>query len=130
MALHQSCHQIPRQGYRADHLYDIFRVADIGFNAILQRANQDLRSLLAATGDVAGAAEVATIAQKTSAAIERCWQEEECLFYGVDTRTGRPIRKPGIAGFLPLFADAGVAARLVQRLESWLAQVAYGVPSF
>ena len=34
-------------GYRADRLYDIspFRVADIGFNAILQRANRDLRFL-------------------------------------------------------------------------------------
>jgi mannosylglycerate hydrolase len=43
------------------------------------------------------------------------------------------IRKPGIAGLSPLFADAAVAARhprLVQRLESWLARVAYGVPSF
>ena len=121
--------------YRADRLYDIspFRVADIGFNAILQRANRDLRSLLAATGDVAGAAEVATTAQKTSAAIEQCWQEKDGFFYGVDTHTGKPIRKPGIAGFLPLFADAGVATRhpqLVQRLESWLARVAYGVPSF
>jgi hypothetical protein len=43
------------------------------------------------------------------------------------------IRKPGIVGLLPLFADAAVAARhprLVQRLENWLARVAYGVPSF
>ena len=121
--------------YRADRLYDIspFRVADIGFNAILQRANQDLCLLLAAIGDIAGATELSAIAQKTYAAIKRCWQEEDGFFYGVDTRTGRPIRKPGIAGFLPLFADAGVAARhprLVQRLESWLARVAYGVPSF
>jgi glycogen debranching enzyme len=108
-------------------------VADIGFNAILKRANQDLSLLLAATGDVAGAAEVATTAQKTSAAIERCWQEEDGFFYGVDTHTGKLIRKPGVAGLLPLFADAGVATRhprLVQRLESWLARVAYGVPSF
>ena len=93
-------------GYRADRLYDIspFRVVDIGFNAILQRANQDLSLLLAAAGDVAGAAEVATTAQKTSAAIERCWHEKDGFFYGVDTHTGKPIRKPGVAGFLPLFA--------------------------
>jgi hypothetical protein len=122
-------------GYRADCLYDIspFRVADIGFNAILQRGNQDLRFLLTAIGDVGGASEVATMEQKTEAAIARCWHEEDGFFYGVDTRTSATIRKPGIAGLLPLFADAAVAVRhprLVQRLESWLARVAYGVPSF
>ena len=121
--------------YRADRLFDIspFLVADIGFNAILQRADQDLRFLLAATGDVAGATEVATMEQKTAAAIARCWHEEDGLFYGVDARTSAMIRKPGIAGLLPLFGDATVAARrqrLLQRLESWLASVAYGVPSF
>jgi glycogen debranching enzyme len=71
--------------------------------------------------------------QKTEAAIAGCWHEEDGFFYSVDTRTSVMIRKPGIAGLLPLFADAAVAARhprLVQRLESWLARVAYGVPSF
>jgi hypothetical protein len=120
-------------GYQADRLFDIspFRVADVGFNAILQRANQDLRFLLAATGDAAGATEVATMEHKTAAALGRCWDEEEGFFYGVDTRASAMIRKPGIAGLLPLFADATVVGRhprLVQRLESWLAGVAYGVP--
>ena len=108
-------------------------MADIGFNAILQRGNQDLRFLLTAIGDVGGASEVATMEQKTEAGIARCWHEEDGFFYGINTRTSVIIRKPGIAGLLPLFADAAVAARhprLVQRLESWLARVAYGVPSF
>lgn len=122
-------------GYRADRLYDIspFRVADIGFNAILQRANQDLRSMLEATGDDVGAAEVAGMGQKTEGAIARCWHREDGFFYGVNTRTGAAIRKPSIAGLLPLFAGAGVAARhprLIQRMENWLARVAYGIPSF
>jgi hypothetical protein len=91
-------------GYRADRLYDIspFRVADIGFNAILHRANRDLRFLLAATGDVAGAAEVAIMEQKTEAAIAGCWHEEDGFFYSVDTRTSVMIRKPGIAATIPL----------------------------
>src|SRR5262249_33733401 len=122
-------------GYRSDRLYNIspFRVADIGFNAILQRANQNLRFLLAATGDVVSAAEVATMEARTFDAIERCWHDEHGFFYAVDTRSGAPIGKPGIGGFLPLFADAEVAVRhtrLIQRLESWLAHVTYGVPSF
>jgi hypothetical protein len=73
--------------------------------------NRDLRFLLAVTGDVAGAAEVATMEQKTEAAIARCWHEEDGFFYGVDTRTSVMIRKPGIAGLLPLFADAALTAR-------------------
>ena len=122
-------------GYHADRLYDVspFRVADIGFNAILQRANHDLRWLLAGTGDGTGAAEVAMMEQKTGAAIARCWDEEDGFFHGLDTRSGAAIRKPGIGGLLPLFADHRLAERhpsLVQRLASWLAGVTYGVPSF
>lgn len=122
-------------GYRPDRLYEIspFRVADIGFNAILQRANQDLQSLLAAIGDVAGAEEVAAMEERTSDAIARCWHEEDGFFYGVDTRNGAVIRKPGIGGLLPLLADPQVTARqprLLQRLDSWLTRVTYGVPSF
>lgn len=122
-------------GYRPDRLYDIspFRVADIGFNAILQRANQDLLVLLELTGDAVSAAEVAAMEHRTGEAIARCWHDEDGFFYGVDTRSRAVIRKPGIAGFLPLFADAKLAARqprLLQRLENWLSRVAFGVPSF
>ena len=127
--------KLRHDGYRPDRVYDVapFRVADIGFNAILQRANQDLRLLLAAVGDGAGAGEVAAMEKSTAAAIAQCWHEEDGFFYGLDTRTGATIRKPGIQGLLPLFADAGMATRhprLVERLESWLARVAYGAPSF
>ena len=122
-------------GYRADRLYEIspFRVADIGFNAILQRANQDLQSLLAAIGDAAGAGEVGAMAERTRDAIARCWHDEDGFFYGVDTRSGAVIRKPGIGGLLPLLADPEVTSRqprLLQRLDSWLTRVTYGVPSF
>lgn len=122
-------------GYRADRLYEIspFRVADIGFNAILQRANQDLQSLLVAIGDAAGAEEVAAMEERTRDAIARCWHEEDGFFYGVDTRNGAVIRKPGIGGLLPLLADPEVTARhprLLQQLDGWLNRVTYGVPSF
>jgi Trehalase len=122
-------------GYRSDRLYDIapFRVADIGFNAILQRANQDLMILLAAAGDNGAAAEIAAMVRKTGAAVERSWHDEDGFYYSANTRTGKMIRKPGVPGLLPLFADAEVATRhpqLVGRLENWLDRVTYGVPSF
>ena len=122
-------------GYRLDRLYDIspFRAADIGFNAILQRANQDLLFLLAVSSDAAGATEIAVMERATGDAILRCWHAEDGFFYSVDARSGAVIRKPGIGGLLPLFADAAIAARyprLVQRLESWLNDVTFAVPSF
>jgi neutral trehalase len=89
--------------------------------------------LLAAIGDAAGAEEVAAMEERTSDAIARCWHEEDGFFYGVDTRNGAVIRKPGIGGLLPLLADPEVTARqprLLQRLDSWLNRVTYGVPSF
>jgi hypothetical protein len=106
-------------GYRADRLYEIspFRVADIGFNAILQWANQDLQSLLAAIGDAAGAGEVAAMEERTNDAIARCWHEEDGFFYGVDTRNGAVIRKPGIGGLLPLLADPEVISRRLRCAE-------------
>ena len=110
-----------------------FLVADIGFNSILQRANRDLIALLRGVGDEAGAAEVEGFAARTAAAIERCWDAEDGFYYGRDTRHDRVIRKPGIAGLLPLYADPTVAERhpaLVRHLEQWLEQVRYGVPSF
>jgi hypothetical protein len=122
-------------GYRPDHLYDIwpFRVADIasmpfcsGQTRICARCLQPLV--------------MSPVPQKSRRSHKRrlplsndAGRRRTVSFMVSIKRTQRPIRKPGIAGFLPLFADAGVAARhprLVQRLESWLAQVAYGVPSF
>jgi hypothetical protein len=122
-------------GYRADTLYNVspFRVADIGFNAILQRANSDLQAVLAAVGNTAAAAEVGKMAERTARAIAGCWDPEEGFFHGIDTLRQTAIRKPGIAGLLPLYADDRVASQhpaLIGRLEAWLADVQYGVPSF
>jgi len=122
-------------GYRADRLYGIapFRVADIGFNAILQRANRDLRFLLDVIDDRAGTAEVDRMIARTRAALEGCWDEADGFYYSRDTRTGEVIRKPGIGGLLPLYADPAAAERhpaLVARLERWLEQVEVAVPSF
>ena len=123
------------EGYRADRLYGLapFRVADVGFNAILLRANRDLRFLLEATGDSAGVAEVEAMIAKSSAALEARWDAADGFYYSLDTRSGATVRKPGIGGLLPLYAGADVAARhpaMVERLERWLAAVDIGVPSF
>jgi len=108
-------------------------VADIGFNAILQRANHDLLHLLRVAGDTDGAAEVAGMIARTAAALEARWSERDGIYYSWNTKRGIPIEKPGIGCLLPLYADPQAAARhpaLVSRLRTWLERVTYGVPSF
>jgi hypothetical protein len=122
-------------GYAADRLYDIspFRVADVGFNAILQRANHDLLFLLEKTGDTAGAAEVAGMIERTAAALEGRWNTRDGFYYSLDTRSGETIAQPGIGGLLPLYADPDAASRhpeMIGHLERWLDRISFGVPSF
>ena len=108
-------------------------VADIGFNAILQRANHDLLHLLRLTGDTDGAAKVSAMIERTAAALEGRWSETDGIYYSWNTKRGIPIEKPGIGCLLPLYADPQAALRhpvLLERLRSWLSQVRYGVPSF
>ncbi|MGK9165579.1 hypothetical protein KXR53_04745 [Inquilinus limosus] len=110
-----------------------FRVADIGVNAILQRANRDLRFLLDMLDDSAGTAEVDRVIARTRAALERCWDRAEGLYHSRDTRAGKILRKPGIGGLLPLYADPTLAEHrpaMLASLERWLDEVEIAVPSF
>ncbi|WP_343716747.1 hypothetical protein [Inquilinus sp.] len=109
-----------------------FRIAEIGFNAILQRANRDLRFLLDMIDDRAGVAEVDRMIARTRAALEACWDKTGGLYHSRDAATGQAVGQPGIGGFLPLYADPMLAARhpqLTAGLERWLDQAAVAVPS-
>lgn len=110
-----------------------FLIADIGFNAILQRSNHDLLHLLRHTDDQEAADEVAGMIKATTGALEARWSEPDAIYCSRNTRRGRDIVKPGIGCLLPVYADAGTLARhpaLATRLEDWLKKVKFGVPSF
>jgi glycogen debranching enzyme len=110
-----------------------FLVADIGFNAILQRSNRDLLHLLGVLGQTDAAAEIAQMIEHTATALEARWSERDGSYYGWNTKRGIPIEEPGIGCLLPLYADPQTAARhpaLIDRLRTWLESVTYGVPSF
>lgn len=109
-----------------------FRVADSGFNAILQRANRDLRFLLDMIDDRAGMVEVDRMIAETRAALEACWDKADGAYHSRDAGSGQAIRQPGIGSLLPLYADPALAARhpaLPARLERWLDQAVIAVPS-
>lgn len=109
-----------------------FRVGDIGTNAILLRAEQDLAVLAERFGTVADRAAVGMRIERLQRAISRCWDAARGLFLSVDLKTHTPIPAATSAGFLPLFAHATTAAQAAAMgatLDRWQAQVTWLVPS-
>lgn len=110
-----------------------FRVADVGFNALLYRADRDLLELAGALGWHHPELEtVEAQAEASRRAIESLWSEEAGLYLSRGLRTGRPIPSATSAGLLPLFAgipDARRAERMAATLTSWGQRVRYLIPS-
>ena len=107
-----------------------FRVADIGTNAILLRAEHDLLALARRFGSPAEAAEIAARIPPAERAIERLWSEADGLYLSYDLAADAPIAVPTVAGLLPAFASLRPhAARLAATLAAWSAAVAWPVPS-
>ncbi len=122
-------------GYDPDRIWRAapFLIADIGFNAILQRANHDLLHLLRSMDEKPAADEVAGMINATAAALEARWSEQDGIYRSRNARRQSDIAKPGIGCLLPVYADAGTLARhpaLSARLENWLNNVTFAVPSF
>ena len=109
-----------------------FRVADVGTNAILLRAERDMLALAGEFGTHEEVAEIkARIARKT-AALGSLWSERLRLYVSRDLVSGEPIQSATSAGFLPLFAGvvpAGHAETLAATLLRWRGHVANLVPS-
>jgi glycogen debranching enzyme len=108
-----------------------FKVADIGLNAILHRANRDLLALARRFGSQAEQAEIAARLDVTVAAIDRLWNADAGIYQSRDLTTGALIDARTSAGLLPLWA--GVAddklAALAATLRRWSARAPFLVPS-
>jgi glycogen debranching enzyme len=109
-----------------------FRVADVGTNAILLRAEQDLLALAERFGTPADQDEITARIAVSKAAIGSLWNPARNLFSSRDLVTGQLIDIGTSAGFLPLWADAATAtqvAALAETLCNWAGKVGYLVPS-
>lgn len=93
-----------------------FLVQDVLFNAILYRADEDLRALAAELG--APTDEITGWLEQVSGAFDaRFWDDRAGLYFDYDVRAGTPIRVNSATTFLPLFAglaDVSQARRLVE----------------
>ena len=109
-----------------------FRVADIGLNAILHRANRDLLALAARFGTPTERAEIAARLDATAPAIDRLWNAAAGIYQCYDLIAAAPIDSRTSAGLLPLWAgvvDAGKLHALGVTVEHWAKRARFLVPS-
>lgn len=109
-----------------------FRIADVGTNAILLRAERDLAVLARRFGMAAEAAEIAARAERLAAGLERLWCAADGLYLSRDLIADAPIRVATSAALLPLFAGdlpAERASALAATLRRWGSLARFGVAS-
>lgn len=120
--------------YDMNKLYFVspFKITDLCVNCILFRANRDLRWLASKLGKKEIADEIDGWLDKGFEGFKQLWDEEAGIFQCQDQITGKLMKAPISAGFLPLFAGVASkdqAAKMAAVLERWLSKVKYGVPS-
>ena len=109
-----------------------FRVADIGTNAILLRAERDLLALAERFGQVGDTAEISARAERKHSAIGGLWSTPLGLFRSLDLICRTPIEAATSAGLLPLYAGAADAPRaraMAATLQRWAGPIRFLVPS-
>jgi glycogen debranching enzyme len=108
-----------------------FRVADIGTNAILLRAERDLYALAGRFGTIVEQSEIAGRIDRLGRALERLWSADLGLYVSEDLIPHTPIEVGTSAGFLPLYAGHAHerAAAMAATLARWSAGVPWLVPS-
>lgn len=107
------------------------RVADIGTNAILLRAERDLLALARRFGTAADRAETEARIVRLEGALEGLWRDDLGVYASMDLITDKTITVGTSAGFLPLFAGCATAhaAALATTLARWMGRVKRVVPS-
>lgn len=109
-----------------------FRVADVGLNAILHRANRDLLALAKRFGTQSEQSEIAARLDVTAPAIDRLWNAAAGIYQSRDLISGTRIDAQTSAGLLPLWAgvvDTDKLRVLSATLERWTKRARFLVPS-
>ena len=105
-----------------------FRVADVGLNCILMRADRDLLALAQRFGDDAAAAEIASWIERSERAFGQFVDPATSMWHSIDQVAGGRVPAATHAGFLAFWAGCG-DDRLLARLEAWIAKTRYAVAS-
>ena len=105
-----------------------FRVADVGLNCILMRADRDLLALAQRFGDDTATAEIASWIGRSERAFGRFVDPATGMWHSVDQVAGGRVPAATHAGFLAFWAGLG-DDRLLAQLEAWIAKTRYAVAS-
>jgi glycogen debranching enzyme len=106
------------------------KVAHVGINAILLRAETDLMALAGHLGLAAERAEIAARVDRMTAAMRGLWNPRFKAFHSVDLISGEPIEASTSAGFLPLLTDAPTPEQsraMAAEIARWRSLGRYGV---
>jgi glycogen debranching enzyme len=109
-----------------------FRVADVGTNAILLRAERDLAAMAARFGQAAEAVEIAARIARLERGLAGLWSEAHGVFLSRDLIAEAPIAVATSAGLMPLFGQAATPAQvaaIAATLRRWGGMVTHPVPS-
>jgi len=119
-------------GWNARRMLEIspFKVADVGTNAILLRAERDLLALAEQFGSADEREAIAARIARKEIVLAGLWDGVLGHYLSRDLIGGNLIPVRTSAGFLPIFAGLHEHARaLAQRLEAWRARGIALVPS-
>jgi glycogen debranching enzyme len=109
-----------------------FKVAHIGVNAILQRAEEDLLALAARFGSPADRDIITARMNHRRAALDRLWSQAHGAYLSLDLIDGRLVPAVTSAGFLPLLAGGEAPDRIeamAAEIARWRGLGSYGVPT-
>lgn len=80
-----------------------FQVIDLAFNCILIRANYHLEAMAKELGETLPA-DIRHAMRVAPHTLEALWDEETGYYYNRDAISGKLIKMPGVATFMPLYA--------------------------
>ena len=110
-----------------------FWVADVGMNAILRRAENDLAHMAGALGLAKIAKNAATRAARLERGFEALWSQKVGGYVSLDLRHAKQAPFLSAGTFLAFFATGRPQPHEKQMLDTlklWTGKVSYGVPSF
>lgn len=121
-----------RVGYEPQKVWEVspFRIVDVTFNSILQRANHDLRQLAQLLERPT--LEIDGWLERTAAGLQTLWNPASGFFEAFDQITHESIHIPTSSSFMPLYAGACTseqAQQLCRHLEGWAEHVPFLLPS-